>query len=315
MELQTVGRIHHEGYRHSIWYNDNENLNWNDDHHSRYKLVLVLEGSGLVEHASSTYPIIAQSIFCLNESEQLRLTSGSGLIMKSLYFHPHVVNSKFTLHDSDAQNRLERDDLSTSDIHDVWCLGPFFDRQEPFYGCTPIDSAVARHAFKIMESINGQLTDQPDFHWPCRSRSYLLELLFLVSRIYREAESFPDRIPPVLSSKPDSSEQLESIVRYVHTHYREKLKIDDICKKFHTNKTTLNNQFKQYAGISVMGYLNQIRMQMASSMLRNTLLPKHEIMEMVGIHDSAHFLRNFRKFAGYSPSEYRKSFCWMLQNR
>ncbi|WP_425415271.1 helix-turn-helix domain-containing protein [Paenibacillus stellifer] len=63
----------------------------------------------------------------------------------------------------------------------------------------------------------------------------------------------------------------------------------------------------------MISYLNTIRMQMASSMLRNTLLPTTEIMSKVGIVDDAHFIRSFRKYASCTPAEFRNQHCWMMK--
>lgn len=50
---------------------------------------------------------------------------------------------------------------------------------------------------------------------------------------------------------------------------------------------------------------------MASTMLRDTMLPINEIMTRVGFCDTVHFLRTFKKYTGDSPSEYRKKYNWM----
>lgn len=122
---------------------------------------------------------------------------------------------------------------------------------------------------------------------------WLLE--FTPSPLPREV---PARVKPILS--------------YLYANYREKITLDDLTHQFHLNKTTLNEQFKQATGYSLIAYVNRIRMQMAESMLRNTTLPASEIMIRIGLQDDAQFLRQFRKYSGNSPAEYRRKFCRML---
>ncbi|MNG29373.1 Helix-turn-helix domain protein [compost metagenome] len=54
-------------------------------------------------------------------------------------------------------------------------------------------------------------------------------------------------------------------------------------------------------------------MQIAASLLRNTLLPTEEIVSRIGLSDDAHFIRSFRNYAGCTPAEYRHLHCWMLE--
>ncbi|MWC30834.1 AraC family transcriptional regulator [Paenibacillus sp. MMS18-CY102] len=319
MKVETVGAIYHPGYRHALGYNPEETFGWDASHRSRYKLVLVLEGTGLIAYGSHTYPLISPAIYCFNELETVHLSAIGHLAAYSLYFHPGILNAKFELN-GDRLFSAEQpfpSDWSLSDQQDQWCLEPFTNRHGAYLGCIPVDPATARHCLSIMEAINVQLATQPDYHWPCRSRTYLLELLYLASRMYRQVDSFPKPVNAVDAQIAESAEvtdRVDAIIRFLHTRYTEKIRIDDLARNFHTNKTTLNQQFKRRTGSTVIAYLNQVRMQMAGSMLRNTLLPKDEIMQRIGIRDPAHFLRNFRKFAGYTPTEYRNQFCWMLKN-
>ena len=158
----------------------------------------------------------------------------------------------------------------------------------------------------MMNQMSDMLEVQPDDQWPCRSRSYLMEMLFLLSRIYKQGIA-----PPELSL-PSEDMSLQPIITHLYTHYRDKIKLEHLTKLFHTNKTTLNNRFRSSTGQSVMAYLGGIRMQIAASLLRNTLLPTGEIVSRIGMSDDAHFIRSFRIYAGCTPSEFRQLHCWML---
>ena len=53
--------------------------------------------------------------------------------------------------------------------------------------------------------------------------------------------------------------------------------------------------------------LAQIRFTMATKQLKNTDTPVQEIAFKLGYNDPSHFTRAFRRSAGMSPMEYRKS--------
>ncbi|WEK54394.1 MAG: AraC family transcriptional regulator [Candidatus Cohnella colombiensis] len=304
MEWTTIGFQYYEGYVHHMSIECHTSMISAPPISERYRLILIEEGSGALEIAGQSYPIVAPAIVCLNERESLKLQAENQYRGSSMYFHPLVVNRKFEFLIPDAQT----DELTTTDTQDLWCLRPFRDRDRGYIGYFQIDPTYARHIAQIFEDIAEQLAHQPDNSWPCRSRSYMLEMLYLVRRI-QESTTFssPDVVREDVST-------IAPIVRYLHTNYQQKIKVEEITKTFLTNKTTLNNQFKATLGVTMMTYLNNVRMQMAASMLRNTTLPTGEIMNRIGIPESSLFFRHFRKYAGMTPVEYRNAYCWMKKN-
>ena len=73
-----------------------------------------------------------------------------------------------------------------------------------------------------------------------------------------------------------------------------------------TNRTTLLSEFKKYTNISLNRYLMQLRMRIATTLLRDTELPILEICERTGLNDISYFSKAFKKEINYTPSEYRK---------
>jgi len=268
---------------------------------TRYALLLVEEGIGRMQLGDTSCMLIAPAIYCCNEREGLRLLSDVALRGSLIYFHPCVINERFDF-DSFRNEELV---ASITGSQDMWCLAPFYERNENYVGELLLAPEVARHAKAIVEELQHTLHKQPDAHWPCLSRACLLELLFLIRRMYARAQVRR------LMDTESVDEMLEPVLRYLHTHYREKLKVDELAQRFATNKTTLNQLVRRYTGHSVMMYINTIRIQMARSMLHNTTLSIEDIMERVGAVDPAHFTRSFRKYTGYPPGEYRKSFAWI----
>ncbi len=64
--------------------------------------------------------------------------------------------------------------------------------------------------------------------------------------------------------------------------------------------------FRRDMGQSILGYLNEQRLNHAVSLLTTTDLPVAVIAENAGFADPSYFARFFRKSAGLTPSEYRK---------
>jgi AraC-like DNA-binding protein len=65
--------------------------------------------------------------------------------------------------------------------------------------------------------------------------------------------------------------------------------------------------FKSESGISASRYLKLLRMKEATVLLSTTFLSVKEIMVRVGFGDESHFVKDFKKIYGMTPTEYRKS--------
>src|SRR5215213_854452 len=63
--------------------------------------------------------------------------------------------------------------------------------------------------------------------------------------------------------------------------------------------------FKTITGVPPAKYLKSLRMQQAATLLTTTFLSVKEIVSRVGFTDESHFVRDFKRLYGVTPSEYR----------
>ncbi len=63
--------------------------------------------------------------------------------------------------------------------------------------------------------------------------------------------------------------------------------------------------FKSITGVPPAKYLKSLRMQQATVLLTTTFLSVKEIARHVGLADDSHFVRDFKRIYGVTPSEYR----------
>ncbi|WP_078553818.1 AraC family transcriptional regulator [Bacillus alkalicellulosilyticus] len=272
---------------------------------SRYRLVLIESGTGIVVlNGNQIYPLMTPSMICLNENETIELIQGSTIKARTIYFHPSVINHKFTF---DFQS--DDEGFTITDCQDKWSLRMLFDRQTTSCEGIYLEPATASLISSHFEAIQQVLHTQPK-HWPCLARSYVLSSLYL---IYQCKNSNYVTHSPEISRV--EQEQINSLLYYLHVHYQEKIKLDDLAKMYQTNRTSLNEQFKKHTGQSVIAYLTNIRMEVASTLLHNTLLPVTEIMQQVGYKDGSHFYRHFVKHTGQSPTHYREKNCWLIATK
>ena len=65
--------------------------------------------------------------------------------------------------------------------------------------------------------------------------------------------------------------------------------------------------FKQETGTSPAQYLRDFRLRKAEKMLRTTFLTVKQVLKQVGIASNTHFVRDFRKMFGMTPTTYRRT--------
>jgi AraC family L-rhamnose operon regulatory protein RhaS len=216
------------------------------------------------------------------------------------------VNSSFDF----ANIRAGGEGLPLTSSQDLFWFAPFIERDG---GGNPgraarldIGPLTAERVARIVEAVSGQIEGQPDEGWPCRSRSYLIELLFLLQRIRQAAEA------SALPERAEDAEGMEKVILYLYENYGRKVTIGELASAFNTNRTTIMGAFSKATGTSIKDYLIGIRIRFAASLIRDTMLPLSEIMERVGFNDFPHFSKTFRERVGCPPSEYRQRNCWML---
>ncbi len=100
---------------------------------------------------------------------------------------------------------------------------------------------------------------------------------------------------------------IKAIHQYLTENYTSKVHLNNLCFLFGTNKTTLCNSFKKEYKVTIIEYLNSLRIKEAKSLLRSGKLSMTQISEQLGFESLHYFCRVFKKETGQSPTEYSKS--------
>jgi transcriptional regulator GlxA family with amidase domain len=98
----------------------------------------------------------------------------------------------------------------------------------------------------------------------------------------------------------------EQIKIHLSQHVKDKISLDELCKRFNFDKFNLLRQFKQYTGLSPINYLIALRIQKAKELMISTDLPLVQIALESGFYDQSHFSNCFVKLVGLTPGEYRR---------
>lgn len=99
---------------------------------------------------------------------------------------------------------------------------------------------------------------------------------------------------------------LLEIVRYMQTHYKEKLSLKELGQVFHMSPKYFSVFFQKHFSGNLTDYLTSIRIECAKKMLVESDADMEFISQQAGFSSSSYFIRMFRKSLGLTPGQYRK---------
>lgn len=268
--------------------------------HSMFRFIFIYEGTGILKMNEKRILFMAPTVLCLHEQDTLTVEQFHNVKAKTIFFDPVVINNIFTL----EKLRGDPKDLSQTEFADYCLLSPFLIGNYRIGEIIQIGMTAEKRIMDFLERLGNELVTLDNNFWRCRSRSILYEILSFLQYLYTEMEI--DNNYKVL----ESESEIDNVILYIHANYEQKITLSHLTELFHINRTTLSEEFAKVTGVSVIDYLIRLRIKIASIILSQTSIPISEILYRTGFNDSTHFGKMFRKYTGFSPSQYRmnKSF-------
>lgn len=123
-------------------------------------------------------------------------------------------------------------------------------------------------------------------------------------------ESFQEAVSRGLGEKKKplygKAKTIERTKKYMESHFQENITLQDVAKEVSLEKSYLGRLFREECGVTVMGYLREVRINRAKDLLRQGMSPG-EVAEKTGFGDPAYFAKSFKQTVGISPSQYREN--------
>lgn len=262
-----------------------------------FLLIILTKGNLEFTVGGETVVASAPSFLCFDEREDPVLVSKRKAQYTCIYFHPQFLNINMTF----SLLRSERyDDLATT--HDMFLLKPFIDKARVI----PIAGTQVEKIVQSADSMLHELTQQRDWYWSCRGRSYFMEIIIALERMYGLigyglSYQNADNTPVIKHPK------LRDAVLYIEGHYNETVTLSHIATSAGMNHTTLTALMKEELGCTAIQYLLNYRIAVAKKQLAFTEVPIKDIAAMVGFKTVQHFNRTFKETTGTTPAEFRKT--------
>lgn len=133
-----------------------------------------------------------------------------------------------------------------------------------------------------------------------RERSVYHYMFLIFSKVSEYTRKCPE-------TKIDSYYEVLSTIRNkIYSRPYEQRTAESTAHEVRMSTSNFQHLYKKYFGVSFIQDLIQGRTEYACMLLETTNLSAVEIAQKSGYNHYAHFVRQFRKVKGMSPSEYRK---------
>lgn len=161
----------------------------------------------------------------------------------------------------------------------------------------------------MIESLFRRIYEERDSNTPSSlvMRCCLVcELLLYIDRFMSEQDS------ALKDNEYIHNKTIADVKCHISAHYNEELSLSDIATKFYLSPSYLSRLFKRVTGLSIVEYINSVRIMSAKNLLEKTDNRISDIAQQAGFSTTIHFTRVFKASTSLSPQQYRK---YHKQNR
>ena len=297
MQHITVGRKYNEGKVAKIECTQNDRLQNTHIKNNCFLLIILTAGKLEFKVENEQFCTAAPAFICFDETQNPVLISKRKAQYTCIYFHPEFLNVNMSF---EMLRKKDYGDIAST--HDLFLLKPFTDKAY----IIPIAEAQLEKITQAAEFMQEELQNQRDWYWSCRGRSYFMEIIIALERMYGligygVTHQKSDNTPIIKNAK------LRDAVLYIESRFDESITLPDIAKAAGMNHTTLTALMKEELGLTAIEYLMKYRITVAKKQLEFTSVPIKDIANMTGFKTVQHFSRVFKAQTGETPAEFRKS--------
>ncbi len=298
MKYVTIGRKYNPGKVALVQCLKNCDLKNIEIKDECFLLIYLYSGALTFQVGDGIIEVKAPAFICFDESRDPKLIANKHAGYFGIFFHPQFLNVNMTFEFIHAKNYS---DIATN--HDMFLLRPFTDK----HYVVQVSSSYIEMLQNSCSYMQRELEEQRDWYWSCRGRSYFMEIMIALERMYgligygeKETDRAVDTAPTVLNPK------LKDAIIFIESKYMEDINLKSICDATGLNHTTLTALFRDELGVTAVEYLMQHRIKLAKKQLAFTEVAIKDISKRCGFKTVQHFSRVFKTCTDYTPADFRR---------
>lgn len=96
------------------------------------------------------------------------------------------------------------------------------------------------------------------------------------------------------------------LLEFIHNNYTSQIDLTGLAEKFHATASHLARTFKKHVGLSIVSYVNKLRIDRSKVLLEDQSLSVQEIASSLGYESLNNFYKYFKIATGLTPASYRQ---------
>ncbi len=189
-----------------------------------------------------------------------------------------------------------------SPSHDYAFLLPFYskvERRPHVLRTGDADAAGAHDALRRL--IDCFFGDAKKPFFQAGAKAFLLELLYHLASHFSASELLKWEF----MRQQERSLRLKKLFDHINARPAEKLSLSGAARLVGMSAPQFMKTFKQVAGMTLVAYLNHVRLANGARLLRETNRSIADIADASGFSDQSYFDKRFKRAFGRTPKEFR----------
>ncbi|WPR75340.1 AraC family transcriptional regulator [Algoriphagus sp. NG3] len=154
--------------------------------------------------------------------------------------------------------------------------------------------------FNLLSVLESEYENQQSPYYEIVRDSLMRSILIILARKLRQSDN--------AGQASSYSDSVESILLYVkkNIYSPSRLRIEVLAEEFNVAPNYISIFFKKQIGESIKQYLTNYKFGLIQARLTYSKLTLSKIADEFSFTDESHFCRQFKKYCGVTPSEFRK---------
>lgn len=256
-----------------------------------FSLCLLKKGTAVLELDGERCYLSAPALLCLNPERKVTLLRSNNLQIKTVFFSPDFINRNLSV------DRILADDYEVNcKLFDFPSFDLFYQTDDAYNCVIPFESDELNKVEFLFDSVIEQLSVQPDNMWSCRARMAVIRIFDYAANLYEG----------LFGVNQESDTLVDCILTFIEFNLEKRFTIEDLCRWYSTNRTTLMADFKRVTGKTINEFITDKRIDLSRQVLAFTNISIEELSERFGFSSQSYFTRAFKKKTGLSPMQYRR---------
>jgi AraC-like DNA-binding protein len=155
------------------------------------------------------------------------------------------------------------------------------------------DDTVKKTIVQIQEELNSHLDQRTNF----LVDSILIQMFVAISRsYYQDNNNFA------------TYSYVRKALLYIEANYSSEIDLNTLAKSIGIHIGYLRKMFKEAKGVSIIKYINLLKIRKACTLLQSTNVHIKDIYKDVGFNNRQNFDKTFKDITHMTPNEYRQRY-------